>query len=259
MRGNMAANRPEPPPKAPRKYNRPAPNERRTETKRRALRQALNTAQLTPTEAARAAGMPNANALFNFLNGRTQSLSQETYEKLAQVIPGATIASLAGLEPAEPLGVPVRPIQVRAMAAAGLMQASFDMPLSHQGQIVVPVDPELHAAGVFGAEVREPGAEKIFTPGTILICQPMSTWDGELRNGKRLILQRIRGPKVEVTVRELELQANEAWLWLRSTHPEHQVPIRMPYTPGKPLQPWRDGEDRYSVAAVVIAAYMPQP
>ena len=91
----------------------------------------------------------------------------------------------------------------------------------------------------------------------MLVCLPLSAWDGELATGRKLILQRVIENKVEVTVRELELQANEAWLWLRSTHPEHQAPIAMPYVPGKPLRPWRIGQERLSVAAVVVAAYMP--
>ena len=221
------------------------------------LKNILSQAGMTAADAARAAGFPTANAIYNFLNGRTSTLSQETYEKLAQVIPGASIASLVGLASAENVAPVVQPLQVRAAAVAGLLQARFDLPTAQQVNLSLPIEPAMHAAGVFGVEVREPGAEKIFKAGTALICMPLANYEGEIVNRMKLILQRIRDSKVEVTVRELELQANEAWLWLRSTHPEHQQPVRMPYTPGKQLQAWRSGEDRYTVAAVVISAYIP--
>ena len=258
MRGMMPNHTPSQPPPAGPAPGEPAPKpDKRANRRRRAVREALEAAQMTPTEAARAAGMTNANAIFNFLNGRSQSLSHNTLEKLAEVIPGASLASLTGLEPTDAISPPVRPIQVRAAAAASLMQASFDLPVRAQTQAYMPIGDELHSAGAFGVVVREPGAEKMFPAGSILVCVPMTVFEGHLRNGERVILQRINGGKAEVTVRELALEANEAWLWLRSTHPEHQMPVRMPYTPGQPPQPWRDQENRYSVAAVVVGAYSP--
>jgi hypothetical protein len=231
--------------------------QQRAEQRRRALRETLTNADMTPTDAARAAGLPSANAIFNFLQGRSGTLSQTTLEKLAQAIPGASLASLAGLESTDNVAPPVRAIQVRAAAAAGLMQSAFDLPLRQQTQACMPISEELHTTGAFGVIVREPGAEKLFPEGSILVCVPMHSYDGQLRDGNKVILQRIVGGKVEVTVRELELQANEAWLWPRSTHHEHQNPVRMPFTLGQLPQPWRDHDTRYSLAAIVVGAYMP--
>jgi hypothetical protein len=227
------------------------------ELRRKRFMDLVAASKMTMTDLARESGMKSANALFNFINGHSHSLSQATLERLMKVIPGATMATLMGLETPDDIGPPVRPLQVRAIAQAGLMQSGFDLPASRQYQVPLPLEREMHAAGVFGVEVREPGAEKLFTPGTVLVCLPLSAWDGELANGRKLILQRVVDNKVEVSVRELELQANEAWLWLRSTHPEHQAPIAMPYVPGKPLRPWRSGQERLSIAAVAVAAYMP--
>jgi len=214
---------------------------------------------MTPTDAARAAGMKSANAIFNFLNNRTKSLSQSTIEALVKVIPGATMAALTGMEPSDAIGPVARPIQVRAVATAGLMQASFDLPASQQSQIVATVSDDMFAQGVFGVEVRPPGAENMFPASTVLLCIPINAYEGVIGTGKRLILQRIRGNKVEVTVREIVIEADEAWLWLRSSHPEHQSPIQIPWVPGQPPKAWRVDEDRYSVAAVVVLAIVPQP
>lgn len=227
--------------------------------RRKALRESLAAAEMTPTDAARAAGMKSANAIFNFLNNRTKSLSQTTIEALVKVIPGATMAALTGMESSDTIGPIARPIQVRAVATAGLMQASFDLPASQQSQIVATVSDDMFAQGIFGVEVRPPGAELLFPPSTVLLCLPINSFEGVIGTGKRLILQRIHGSRVEVTVREIVIEADEAWLWLRSSHPEHQSPIQIPWVPGQPPKAWRVDEDRYSVAAVVVLAIVPQP
>ena len=189
----------------------------RATARRKALKTCLDAAGMTPTDVARAANLVSPNAIFNFLGGRTASLSQATYEALARVIPGASLASLTGTEAPDNVAAPVRPIQVRAAATAGLMQAAFDMPQVQQYQIVAPITDAMHAQGAFGVEVREPGAEKLYPKGTTLICIPLTSFDGEITNGKHLILQRIVKGRVEVTVREITIEASEAWLWLRST------------------------------------------
>lgn len=214
---------------------------------------------MTPTEAARLAGLPSPNALYNFMKKRTKSLSQSTLEALVRVIPGATMAALTGMEPSDTIGPVTRPIQIRSVATAGLMQASFDLPAAKQSQIVATVSDEMFAQGVFGVEVRPPGAELMFPAFTVLLCVPINAWEGVIGTGKRLILQRIRGNKVEVTVREIVIEADEAWLWLRSSHPEHQAPIQIPWVPSQPPKAWRVDEDRYSVAAVAVLAIVPQP
>lgn len=229
------------------------------ERRRRALTRALAAADMSPTDAARAAGLPSANAIFNFLGARSKSLSQSTIEALVKVIPGATMAALTGIESVEAIGPVSRPIQVRAIATAGLMQASFDRPAYEQAQIVATVSDDMFAQGIFGVEVRAPGAELLYAESSILLCIPINSFEKEITSGKRLILQRIHGTRVEVTVREIVIEANEAWLWQRSTHPEHQAPIAIPWTPGQPPKAWRVGEDRYSVAAVVVLAIVPQP
>lgn len=70
--------------------------EKRAERRRRSLRRFLAEQSLVPAEIARRAGLPSANTLYNFLNGRSSQLSQSTYEKLAEVVPGTTVDRLTG-------------------------------------------------------------------------------------------------------------------------------------------------------------------
>jgi hypothetical protein len=239
----------------PAKRRRISPS--RAAASRQSLASVLEAADLTVTDAARQAGF-SPNILYNFLNGHSASLSAETLRMLAQVIPGASIATLVGDDPSVDVAPVVRPIQVRGQAMAGLMRPAFDLPLPQQRAVAFPIDDAMLAAGAFGVVVASPGAEKIYPDGSILVCIPTGTYEGAIITGKRIILQRIRDGKVEVTVREIDIEANEAWLWLRSTHPEYQAPVRMPYVGGG-FAAWVAGPDRFAVAAVVVAAYIPQP
>jgi hypothetical protein len=128
--------------------------------------------------------------------------------------------------------------------------------LVEQVEVSLPVSEELLAAGAYAARVRHPGGEQLFPDGTILTCLPLQQFQGELATGKRVILQRVHAKKVELTVRELEVTDDRAWLWPRSTHPAHQQPTACPW-PHRGV-PWKEGEDRYTILAVVIGAYIPQ-
>ncbi|MCW3476273.1 helix-turn-helix domain-containing protein [Limobrevibacterium gyesilva] len=207
---------------------------------------------LKPAELARQTGLSNANTIYNFLNGRSRALSQKTYEKLARVMPGETLDSLTG--GAGPSGA--RGIPVRAEACAGRLNPSFDLPLDHQSEAAMPVDAGMLAAGVFGVAVGRPGAELLYPEGTVLACLPFLHCDEPPATGRRLIVQRIRDGHVEVMVRELEVAGGKAWLWPRSTHPDHQQPIACPWPNDGRM--WKVGEDRFSIPAVVVGSYQPE-
>ena len=229
----------------------------KAEVRRQALRKALAAANLTPSEASRLAGLPSANALFNFLNNRSQSLSQDTIERLARAIPGATIASLTGNEVAMPSVAEMQGVVVRAIAEGGRWREAFDLRRQEQYEALLPVSAAHQSCGAFGVEVHSPGFERVFPDGTILVCIPFPQFKGELRSGRRLIVQHVIGKRLEITVRELEIDAlNRAWLWPRSDHPEHQAPIAMPWPFTGEL--WKHDISRFSVTAVIVGAYIPQ-
>jgi hypothetical protein len=95
------------------------------ERRRRALKQALDGHNLTPTEASRAAGLVTPNSIYNFLSGRSNSLSQATMERLARAIPDASLEELAGFR-----GTAIEPrtIMVKTPAKAGVFKDTFERP-----------------------------------------------------------------------------------------------------------------------------------
>lgn len=70
----------------------------RADRRRRALRDFMELEGITPSRLAREAGMKSPNALYNFLSGRSNSLSQETYERLVRSRPGIRMRELTGVE-----------------------------------------------------------------------------------------------------------------------------------------------------------------
>jgi hypothetical protein len=147
---------------------------------------------------------------------------------------------------------------VRAEARAGVMRETFDLPPAEHVETPMPIDGAQRAAGAFGVRVRHPGAEQIYPDGTILALMPTNSYEGTLKAGKRVVLQRIRGDSVEITVRELDVRDGTAWLWPRSNDPRFTQAVKMPW-PFSADRMWRNGEDRYSIAGIVVGAYVPEP
>jgi hypothetical protein len=150
--------------------------------------------------------------------------------------------------PATPL------ITVRAEARAGKLRQSYDLPIADQIEVALPIDPKLRVVGVFGVRVCRPGAEQLYAEDSILAVVPIAGFEGILANKRRVILQRVIGEVVEVTVRELEVVNGHAWLWPRSTEARYAQPIEMPW-PFAGERMWRNGEERYSILGVVIGSW----
>jgi hypothetical protein len=228
-------------------------DEPNAEERRKALRTILANADMSAREAARAAELPNANALYNFFNGRSTSLSAETYRKLARVIPGATVASLQGLE--MPSSATHTTVHLKAEARVGAMRSTFELPLHEQTELAIPITAEERAAGAYAIVVRRPGAEEIYPEGTILVVMPVTSDLCTPANGRRFVLQRLSGCHVEVTVREMTVADGKTWLSTRSSNLAYDTAIEMPW-PADVGRTWKHGEDRYYLAGIVIAAYI---
>jgi hypothetical protein len=220
--------------------------------RRAALEKWLDRHDLTPMEAARAAGLVNANALYNFLKGRTKSLSQQTLERLNAAVPGSSLHDLTGVR--ERAAVHARRVAVWAIARAGVFEPK--LPSWRHDDVLLPLDEKLLDDGACAVLVGRPGAEEIYPEGSILGVVPFDRYKEELHTGRRVILRRARGARTETTVRELELRDSDAWLWLRSTDPRHQVPVQCPWPYEN--QTWTDHHDEFVVAAVVVGAWIPE-
>src|ERR1035437_4902731 len=70
----------------------------RTEARRKALREVIDASGMKPSELARRAGLPSANLIYNFFSCHSSALTFDTYQRLANAIPGATVSMLAGAE-----------------------------------------------------------------------------------------------------------------------------------------------------------------
>ena len=164
---------------------------------RQALLRLLAKHQLSPAGLARRIGAPNPNAIYNFLNRISHSLSQVTLERICVALPGTGMDDLFGL-------VRPRPATclIVAEAVTGVAQDSFMLPPAQQMLLSLPGawghDPEL-----FGVRVGLPGAGRLYPAGSLLLCRPYSGGGEDLVAGCRVIVQQPLGADMEVTVREL--------------------------------------------------------
>lgn len=95
---------------------------------------------------------------------------------------------------------------------------------------------------------------QVYRDRTVVICVPLSDYNQEIEEEDHVIVRRVaRDGLVEITVKELRLDSQgHAWLWPRSTDPQHQAPLAWPTYDGKSRA--RDIEE-VTVLAVVIAGY----
>ena len=203
---------------------------------RDALRWLLTKHRLLPADLARRIGAPNPNLIYNFLSGRSHSLSQETLERICAALPGTEMCDLFGparLRPATCLIV--------AEAVAGAVQDSFMLPPALQHLMSLP-GAWGHSPELFGVRVGLPGAGRLYRAGSLLLCRPYDGGGGsDLAAGCRVIVQQPLGAGVEVTVRELALR------------PAPGRPAADPDALRWPAHP------SICLAGIVIASWQPEP
>jgi hypothetical protein len=209
---------------------------------------------LQPAEWAKRAGLRNANSIYNFLRGESASLNYATYEKLARVIPGTTIARLTGEASVSPTSS-VPSITVDTNAAANRLTKKAELPAADQYQMGVTTKHSV-LPGAHGLEILDDSADEIYPAGTILICVPFRNFTSGLKIGHRVILRcRHKDGSFEITVRQVRRDENDQfWLWMRSTNPRLQDAVAIPrrYNGGRfKLGDGTTGE----ITDVIIASY----
>jgi hypothetical protein len=226
--------------------------------RRTGLRQFLARQNIMPSDLARMIGLPSPNSFYNLLSGRSASLATDTVERIVRSFPGESFEQLLGWPPTQ--SFPVEPsgnqVLITYEACAGLWRRRADLlPVS---RVVVPVPEDMPHPGAngFGVRVRPPGAEVAYRSGSILICRPLDADPDLPPNGTRLIVRRERDRMVEVTVREAIMFDGFAWLWLRSTDPSLQRPIKV-HLPLIGVIPTED-HDSIVVLGRVVAAWCPE-
>lgn len=117
--------------------------------------------------------------------------------------------------------------------------------------IQAPYDGRYPAARRFGLKVVGPSMNELYPDGSVLICVNFIEIGRGPIHGEKVICQR-RGADdtFEATVKQyIETEDGRRWLWPRSAHPEHQVPIELP-----PGHQDNDNDD-VRITALVVSSF----
>ena len=227
----------------------------RADIRRRNLRRFMDARGLKPKPWCERAGL-SPNSLYNFLNGRSDSLSQPTLEALSAA-ENVHPSQLMG-ESVVPLAKHNRSITVIGSVQAGAWVEAIEWPLDERFTISVPFENEFYN-GVYGLVVRGDSMNKDYPDGSIVFVTDIYEYKKRLVNGDHVICERVdSGGLVEATVKELVFDEKGAsWLWPRSTNPEHQQPIEVSASGlmGEHLS----GALTVRVHAVVVGALVKRP
>lgn len=235
---------------------------------REQIRLAMVVTGWTSTELARHSGVA-PSTLNRFMNQEVKhTLSVPTLAKIDAAVQ-RYIASLADQTEAQRLsqvygrstmGVPtVAPIaqgtitiMVQGEVRAGHFSTAAEYDQGEQYPVTLPSPGGDH--NYFGLKVVGPSMNEVYPEGTIVVCCPMWEYDERLENEDHVVVQRWENGLVEATVKELRYDPDgQPWLWPRSTHPEHQSPIRLPHN-GRWLAE-TDLQEEIRIVAVVVADY----
>lgn len=178
--------------------------ERQAERRRAAFRNFMLRHGLTPAEWARLAGLANGNALYNFLAGRSATLSQPTLQRLADALPGVLVSDIFGETEAkrrdlsafaapEPLPASERVgrTAVRSAARAGFWRRAYELPGADQAEVAFAPPPE----GRVDEAVRidDDHCDQLFPPGACALVQRLGEGEAAvLREGDAVVVVRSR-------------------------------------------------------------------
>ena len=164
-----------------------------------------------------------ANSIYNFTNGHSMSMDDDTYEKLAAAI-NVTAATIMG----EPDFTPaVGQALVIGRVQAGNWQKTVTFIDEADTSIVPCVLPEHVAlkgtrAPVFGLSVVGDSMDQVFVEGSVLICLPLAEMRSQVKDGDYVVVHRIDPDGLyEATCKQYRLVDGEMWLAPKSNNPSH--------------------------------------
>lgn len=249
------------------KIRRALLRERTAEARRKAFRRFMESHELTPSEWARLAGLPTPNAIYNFLNGRAQSLSQDTLRRLADALPGVLVSDIFGETEqkrrgeAEPLAPKYDRVPLKSLAKAGLWRRTYEIPAADQVEIAVVQPSEIKIDEA--VRIEDSSCNLLFPPGSYAMVSRHTP----PRIGDAVVVQRLRTKgsvtEQEITIREIQAEGQGAKLVWRSLDPEHQGSLALPWPyPGDAFaaqapedkKPWTY---RYRLLGIVVLVQIP--
>ncbi|MEQ8588600.1 MAG: hypothetical protein RLO01_09085 [Thalassobaculaceae bacterium] len=229
----------------------------RAEHRRRALRRFIDAHNTNPREMAVRAGFKNANAIYNFLAGRSLSLSTETYEALVATVPGATMADILG-EGSLSSSSDMCPVTVKSLAEVSRWRESADLLPFDQFRTAFPI-PLSSGRGAFGLRMGDRSMSQVYPRSSLLLARTIESYDQDLDPGVRLVLHRFRSGLVEVSVREL-VEDTDGGLGLTLRSDDLMLSAYLPLGDG-----WREGsrfdagsESKAQVTGVIVGCFIPE-
>lgn len=227
--------------------------EREAERRRRAFRTFMTVHQIEDVAGwARKAGLPNANAIYNFLAGRSRSLSRQTAEALTKVIPGTTPEDLFN-ETLSFYNEGLFRAFIRGEVQAGTWKDNEEWPRTEWKPITLPRARLHRGTRSYFLVVRGTSMNLLYPDGTIIECVNLPDYEGALKDGDKVIcVRRDRNGLYETTCKELRVRNGMAQLWPRSDDPAYQEVISLPWPPSADAPARADGIEEIAIKAVVI-------
>jgi transcriptional regulator with XRE-family HTH domain len=155
--------------------------------RRHALKRFMRQYDMTPADLARKAGLKGANLLYNYLSGRSNSLSVDTLERISKVVPGQNVASLIGASKFESFKGVTAVSVVYRLKHGTFTDSAYIRPEQQYQVGVRDALPE----GAFGAEVSDDAMGGVYEPGSVLIVCPMKSLKADLAAGMRVVARRL--------------------------------------------------------------------
>ena len=184
----------------------------------------------------------NKNAVYNFLNGHSDSLDHQTYAKLARTVE-VPVWRLSGDQPE-----PTTPtaIWVVGRVEAGAFHEAVEWDQSKWYPIDVPV-PDRFRRVAKALEVRGNSMNLEYKNGSVVIWVDMLDFRPPRHEDHVIVYSYSSDDRIEATVKELRQTNGKQWLWPRSDDPTHQTPIDTDNPP--------EGVKRIEIKGIVIGDY----
>lgn len=218
--------------------------ERTPDDRRDILRRFINDNRLKIARWAKMAGV-DKNSIYNFLNGHSQALDLKTYAKLARAAE-VPMWQLSGDAPEAPSPTS---LWVVGQVEAGEYTEAVEWDTSRWYPVDVPV-PDRFKGMAKALEARGPSMNLEYPEGSIIVWVDLLD-SRPAREGDHLIIYAYaKDDGIEATVKELRVVDDKAWLWPRSNHPAHQMPID-PANPPEHIE-------RIEIKGLVLGGYRPR-
>lgn len=210
---------------------------------------------LEPAEWCRRAEI-GSSAVYNFLNGLSDSLSLDVAESLAAA-EKVTIAHLFD-ESVTLVTTSSRKLKLYGFVQAGEWREIQDLGVDDPREVPVPIASVNFGEGYL-LEIRGDSMNEIYPHGTLVEVVDLPKYNFAVASGNRVIVYRTnRQGLVEATCKQLVVNDQGAWLCPRSDRPEHKewIPIPWPLREsGDEDTPRSDGVEEIRVVAVVVRAH----